>query len=244
MNRQILDDEGQPIPRRTTCLKRLEESLVAKWKVILPIVMSCLVSVAALAVSIWSAHVATRDSEVTRRLSKLEFHPVLELQTVLNPVGNITPFWQVTNTGPVEAVQVKVQFFTHWYSSKLDMIQIAGKTGGPGTTSIIETIKPQEVKGFEFPRGFLDTNARLYDPPQHNILEILITYRRPQDLNEYSESAYYFVNADGLWVPEMENSIRGAEPYESMRAALSRLKRTGPGSPYMEWGGDILHVNE
>ena len=142
MNPDILDEDGQPIPKQTGRVKRFWEWLIANWKVVLPIA----VSVTALFVAVWSVCVAKRDSEVTRRLSKLDFRPVLRLYTVLNPTGKIVPFWQVTNTGPVEAVQVKVEMISHRYSPSRQKMFFRLKDSTNTTT--IPTIAPEETKGY------------------------------------------------------------------------------------------------
>lgn len=198
------------------------------------------ISVVAIAISGWSAFLSTRNSEVTRRLSKLDFRPSFRLASLLKSVGNTPPHWELTNTGPVEAVQTRVQMISHRFFPQTKTIQVSVSASWDTTTT--PKIIPQETKSYEFRKGWLDINARLNDPPQCNIMEILLTYRRPQDLKEYSESAYYFVDPNGFWVHEGSSSLKG-EPYESMRTALFKVYR-GPHSVYTEWDGDPLHSNE
>ena len=237
MDPDILDEQGKPISKHNAITTRAVKWLRANWRVWVPMA----VSLVALLISGWSAFLSSRNSEVTHRLAKLDFRPILRLNTLFVSIGKIPPHWELTNTGPVEAVHIKVQMISHRYFPTRQMIQIS-LTGSNETTSI-STIAPQETKLNAFPKGWLDSNARLQDPPQFNIIEILLTYRRPQDLKAYSESAYYFVNPDGLWVHERSDSLKG-ELYESMKAALLKINRRGPGSVYREWGGDSLHPNE
>jgi hypothetical protein len=237
MNPDILDEQGKPIPKRDAVTTRGVRWLGANWRVWVPIGISFI----ALLISGWSASLSTRNSEVTRRLSKLGFRPVLRLETLLRPAGKSLPHWQLTNTGPLEAVQIKVQMILHRYFPETKMVQ--GHVTATWNTSAIPKLEPQETKAYAFREGFLETESRIQNPPQYNIMEILLTYRRPQDLKEYSESAYYFVNPNGLWVHEEESSLKG-ELYESMRAALVKMDRLGPVSVYREWPGDPLHRNE
>lgn len=238
MNSNILDEQGKPVVKHDPITNRATKWLGANWRVWVPMA----VSLVALLISGLSLFLYMKNSEVTQKLAKLDFHPILSLDTLFVTIGKIPPHWELTNIGPVEAVQVKVQLISHRYYPTTEMIQIS--LTGPGGTTSISTIAPQETKSYTFPKGWLDTNARLQNPPQCNIIEILLTYRRPQDLREYSESAYYFVDPNGFWVPETSSSLKG-ELYESMKAALLKINRKGPMSLlYREWGGDSLHPNE
>jgi hypothetical protein len=237
MNSNILDEQGKPVVKRNQFMTRAVKWLGANWRVWVPMG----VSLVALIISGWSAFLSTRNNEVTHRLSKLDFRPSLRLYSLFKSIGKTPPHWELTNIGPVEAVQVKVQLISHRYFPTRQMIQVS-LTGSDEVTSILK-IAPQEWKWKAFPEGWLETNARLQNPPQCNIIEILLTYRRPQDLKEYSESAYYFVDPNGFWVPERSSSLKG-ELYESMKAALLKINREGPGSIYREWAGDSLHPNE
>jgi hypothetical protein len=146
--------------------------------------------------------------------------------------------------GPVEAIQIQVKMFTHRrLSYKNGQTKIGFSLYDSRNTTTITNIKPQETKSFKFEGGWLDVNARVQEPPQHNVMEIMVVYRRPQDLKEYSESAFYFVNPDGHWVPEKDSSLKG-EPYKSMKKELIEIERGGPLSIYKEIGGDRLHTNK
>lgn len=245
MNRDILDDQGKPIPRQSTRTARLWDCVRRTWKIWVPIAISMLISVAALAISGLSYRQSAKDSEVTHRLSKLDFRPRLRLYSLLTPVGKIPPHWTLTNTGPVEAVHVQIKMISHRYipghipnQKKMSMSMLDSTN-----TTTISSIQPQETKSYKFREGWLDSNARIQEPPQHNVMEILVTYRHPQDLEEYSESAYYFVNPGGFWVPEGSSSLKG-ELYESLRMRLSGVVREGPSSVYKEWPGDPMHTNK
>jgi hypothetical protein len=161
------------------------------------------------------------------------------LYSLFKSVGKIPSHWELTNTGPVEAIQIKVEMISYRYFPEKQKFLMALKDSSNTTT--ISKIAPQETKSYRFLEGWLDANARLRDPPQCNVMEIRVTYRRPQDLEEYSESAYYFVDPDGLWVQEGSSSLKG-DLYDSMGRALFSVDR-GRLSVYREWDGDPLHPN-
>lgn len=235
MNREILDDQGEPITKQSTRTVRTCKWVTRNWRVWVPI----FISLVALVISAWSACQSAKNSEVTRRLSKLDFRPTLRLESLFKAIGKIPPHWSLTNIGPVEAVQIKVEMISHRYIPGQKKMSLSLKN--TINTTAISTIPPQETRAYKFQDGWLEANARLQDPPQCYVMEILVTYRRPQDLKEYSESAYYFVDPAGLWVPENSSSLQG-EPYDSMKTALFKMDR-GSFSIYREWEGDRLHSN-
>jgi hypothetical protein len=235
MDSDILNEQGRAIRKKNTRIVRLFKCAKRNWSVWVPV----LISLVALAMSGWSAWQSAKNNQVARRLSKLDFRPTLRLYSLFKPVGKIPPHWELTNTGPIEAIQIKVEMISHRYFPQKKGFMASLRNSINTTT--ISSIKPQETKSYEFQEGWLNSNARLQDPVQFNVMEILVTYRRPQDLKDYSDSAYYFINPNGLWVCEGSNSLKG-EPYESMMTALFKLNR-GPFSIYREWEGDRLHSN-
>ncbi len=240
MHSDILDDHGKPIPRESWRIIQICKCVGRSWRTWVPI----LISLGALGISIWSVYVSSKNSDVTQRLSKLDFRPRLRLNTLFKSVGNTPPHWQLTNMGPVEAVQVQVKIFAHRrVSYKTGETKIGMSLYDSSNKTTIPSIIPQETKLFQFNKGWLDGNARIQKPPQHNVMEIMVIYRHPQDLEEYSESAYYFVDPDGHWVHETSSSLKG-EPYESMKKELLEMNREVPFSIYQEFGGDRLHPNK
>jgi hypothetical protein len=109
--------------------------------------------------------------------------------------------------------------FSHRYYAEGD--KVAATVGDSENETFIDNLGPQKVATFRFHEGWLNTNARLATPVQHNVLEIRLSYRRSQDLQEYDVSAFYFVNPDVRWVSESDNSLR--EPlYGALRAAIAK----------------------
>jgi len=240
MHSDILDDQGKPIPRESRRIIQICKCVGRTWRTWVPI----LISVVAVTISIWSAYESSKNSEITQRLSKLDFRPRIRLYALFKSIGTTPPHWQVTNMGPVEAVQIQVKMYSHRrLSYKTGETKIGMSLSDSSNTTTIPSINPQETKSFKFNEGWLNVNARLQEPPQNNVMEIMVIYRCPQDLEEYSESAYYFVNPDGHWVSETSSSLNG-EPYESMKKELLEIDRGGPFSVYQENGGDRLHPNK
>ena len=235
MNPDILDEKGQPITKRS---KRIIRHCKFVWRN--RQIWSPILSIIAIIISGLSVWQSMKNNEVTRRLNKLDLRPRFMLCSLFKSIGSIPPHWELTNIGPIEAVQVKVEMFSHRYFPKTKKIQASLQNSS--NTTIISKIDPQETRSCKFKKGWLEESARVQEPPQNNVMEIMITYRRPQDLKEYKESAFYFVNPDGLWVPEGEYLLKG-ELYESIKKALFIVDR-GQFSVYRELSGDPLHSNQ
>lgn len=244
MKRKILNHAGQPTKEQRK-IKIFLNWLIKNWKQWVPI----LVSAIALSVSLWGIYIANKANEIalknhdiTQKLSKLDFRPIIRLYTLFRPTGKIPPHFALTNIGSVDALQIKVRMFSHRYFPKTEKIYISGSD--TANDVIILKLSPQESKAFKFQDSWLDSNARLATPPENNIMEIKITYRRSQDLQEFDESAFYFINPEGLWVPERESSIK-SQNYQKMKKALLNWKSSeNIMSIYGEWKVDDLHAND
>jgi len=203
------------------------------WKVWAPISISGL----ALVVAIHANIISSRNTLVAYRLSKLDFRPIIRLDTLFRSAGKTPPHLTVTNIGSIDALQVKIQMYSHRFFPETGEIQVIVQDS---TNNIfIEGIRPQESRAFKFNNTWLNVSARLETPVQNNVIEIRITYRRPQDLKEYDESAFYFVNPDGLWASEKDSSLN-TEFYETIKVAVFGLTLKDA-FIYNEWEGDRLH---
>jgi hypothetical protein len=241
MNKNILDLNGEPIKEQRKSAHILNW-LGENWKAWLPIA----VSIFALGVSVTGYYktnkIALKNYDITQKLSKLDFRPIIRLNTLFRLAGKVPPNFSLTNIGSVEAQQIKVRMITHRYSPETEKIHVV--VYGSENDEIIPKLAPQEWKTFKFKDIWLNTNARMEIPPENNIMEINITYCRPQDLKKFNESAFYFINPEGLWVPERESSLK-SEKYQKMKSALLSLKANkNIKSIYEEWKGDELHSNE
>jgi len=191
--------------------------------------------------SIAAISIACSNHELTRRLEKLDFRPGIRLTTFFSPVKDNPSYLTITNTGPVEAVQIRIRMFTHRYFSKTGTVRMSLNNSLHDIDA--GKLTPRESKDYIFNDTWLNINARLIQPPEHNIMEIQITYRRPQDLKEYDESAFYFVNPKGSWAPENSSSLN-TEPYKKIKKEMFDYKYKRMWDIiYKEWSGDSLHEN-
>lgn len=244
MNKKILNHTGQPTEEQRK-IKIFLRWLIKNWKQWVPI----LVSAVALGASIRGIYIANKANEIalknnaiTQKLSKLDFRPIIRLDTLFRPAGKIPPHFSLTNIGPVDALQIKVRMLTHRCSPEKE--KIYASITNTLYDVVMPKLSPQETKAFKFKEDWLDSNARLATPSENNIMEIKITYRRPQDLQGFDESAFYFINPEGLWVPEGSSSLE-SENYQKMKKALLNWKSSKNIIPlYDEWKGDELHAND
>jgi hypothetical protein len=215
-------------------LKKIRHWLVKNWDKSLTIMISLI----ALIVAVHANCISSRSNAITYGLSKVDLRPIIELHTLFKSIGNIGPHFTLTNVGPVEAQQIEIKMYSHRFSEKTETVHIS--VSGSENDVLIGELNPQETKGFNFSDGWLNTNARVALPPQNNIMELRITYRRPQDLKEYVESAYYFVDPAGMWVTEASSSL-DTDLYKTMKRALFDMTSEKENPIYHDWGGDMLH---
>ena len=197
--------------------------VLKSWKFWIPIG----ISIVALAVSIYFACVAKQAREDARAISKLDIYPIVELSTNFQGIRKKPPYFIVKNSGPVPVEQLEVQLLRHMYA--------AGGTGEGGTTAFawgseglyrVGRLEPWSGLVFEFPKSWLNFDVRTYKPLHHNIIEIRLKYRRPVDLTAYEESAFYFINPEGRWVGEDDNSLP-PEVYDPIKSAVFRRASEG-----------------
>jgi hypothetical protein len=169
-------------------------------------------------VAAWFGYLARQDSII---LSGLELKPEIKVKANINK--NKFNDLRIYNSGPVDAFQLEAKLIYHRYFEKTKNIRVSGTWSE--TTFAVQKLEPLKTATFKIPEHFLYVNAMLQEPKEHNVLELRVSYRRPADLTLFSESAFYFVNPDGLWVSESSNSLN-SETYESIKtAAYSMLNR-------------------
>ncbi len=198
-------------------------------------------SILALGVS-WQAY---RNSVVARKdaraISGLDLRPTIGLNTQFTKIAGMPPHYIVSNNGPVDALQLEVQLISHRYHKNVDAIKIS--VTGTDQRKVVPKVPPLSSIAFRFPDLWLDENARIEQPPEHNVMEIRISYRRPPDMTQYIETAIYFINKEGYWVPENSSSLDKAT-YEPIKKAMyAKLKQS---DRYMRGTlrSDILHPVE
>lgn len=194
-----------------------------------------LIAVAALVISVFAVWFSYESRQHSIKISGIELQPEIKVNAFLNKSKFKKLHVIVYNNGPVEALQLVVKFVSHRYFEALKGIRVSGT--GSETTYIETKLPPLKSIAFEIPEHFLYVNAMLQEPKVHNILELRVTYRRPPDFKQFSESAFYFVNPEGLWVSENSTSLR-SEQYEALKeAAFAMLNK----NVSADLGWDPLH---
>ncbi len=129
----------------------------------------------------------------------------------------------IQNKGPVDAVQVQIQFyFLRYFPTKKKVRAIATGADLQWAIDRLPSLKTATIKLNESSLNTLLPAINF--EKHHRILEILLTYRREVDLKKYSESAFYFVSQEGKWVSEISNAL-DSETYTPIKeAAFSRFK--------------------
>ncbi len=230
-------DEKGVASRRGSKAGRAVRWLAARWSTWVPIVLSLL----ALLVAVDSNRISARNSEVSRKLAKLEFRPRIKLRAFLRSRGRHPPHIVLENVGPIDATRLTVKMYSHRSPTGRWNAYISSTL--PGLDVQVERLHPHDSRAFALDEVELKTNARLGWPEHTSVLEMRLSYRRPQDLKEYVESAFYFVNPDGRWVSERDGSV-DAEAYEAMKSAILGHVTRARAPIYQDWGGDILHPQD
>ncbi len=158
--------------------------------------------------------------------------PILKLESHFNMTP---PYFTILNDGPVEAKQLKINLCSLYV--KDGKIKLFGYSSDKEyVVHQLDSLKPIAIR---FDEKWLNTNARLQKPLEHNILEIRLTYRRPSDLQQFQESAFYFINPEGRWVSENDNSLAPKIYDPIKRAVLKDSKKMEIWYP-----ADALHPKE
>lgn len=195
--------------------------------------------------AIWQGSSAREDA---RLISGLDLRPNISLRSDFKrikisrrpdtkAIKEKAPYFQITNKGAIDAIQMEIQLFICEYSQAVD------KVGKDITTSFynwtVEKLPPQESKVFPVD-DWIYIQPTATNPLWKSVLEIRVTYRRNPDKSKFSQSAYYFVGPQEFWVNEKDHSSLNAERYRPIvKAAIGRQSRD------LEWfHSDILHLQE
>jgi hypothetical protein len=172
-------------------------------------------------VAILQSHKAKNDLRI---LNKIDFRPKIALRARLEKISNQIPAHiNIINRGPVDAIQVQIQFYFHKYFPKQQKVRASAT--GSDLQWIIDKLTPLKPKNILINESSLnDLLPAFSDNEKHyRILEIRLNYRREVGLKEYSESAFYFVSPEGKWVSEASSALN-SEIYKPIKeAAFSRF---------------------
>jgi len=171
-------------------------------------------------------------------INRLNFRPKLSLQTRFQSSNNIPAYIAIKNTGPVDAIQLQIQFHFLRYFSKTNMINASAT--GSDLQWTIDKLPPLKSKIITLDDIFLQNLLPVVTDSEkhHRILEIRLIYRRDAGLKEYTESAFYFTNQNGNFVAE-DNSSLDPAIYNPIKKAA--FKRFNIDTASLNLSSDILH---
>ena len=194
-------------------------------------------------IAMYAAVIGTLAWKDTHAIGRLDLKPQLRLRTTFMQIGDIPPRFTIFNEGPIDAVQMKIDLMTHRYLEAEDKTKKARLVTiwGTDTTWTIPKLPPVFAKSIEFPKGWLAINARSGEFPHHNVMEIRLTYRVEPDMRQFIDSAFYFVNPEGMWVKENNSSLT-PEVYDPIKDAI--YQRLGRKYPFPGSFYDTLHPVE
>lgn len=211
-----------------------------QWIELIGVIISVFFGIFALVFSFQSLGISRASLSVSegirqdnRRVEKLDLEAEIKLDVDFKGFKDIPPHFTIGNSGPIDAVQIVVRFISHRYDSTSEKIRLSGY--GSEETFSIDKLAPLEYKSFILSEDFLDVNARLQNPQENNILEALIIYRKEPDRELLAKRAVYFINPEGRWVGESDNSLID-DKYNKMKNAWLNHK-----GPLFIDHSDILH---
>jgi len=202
-------------------------------------ITAILVAGSALLVSSRSCSVAEQASNDIRAIERLDLEPLISFDMEFRQIKKYPPHLVLTNLGPIDAVQVSIQLVAMRYDSLKNIIRI--RTFGSEVQWSISKLEVMQPKYFTIPQHWVETNSRIAEPPEHNVIEACIVYRRDPDRKIYGRRALYFINPEGMWVSERDQSIN-SERYADIIASAHASE---PCITIMEKSrvkpGDLLH---
>lgn len=165
---------------------------------------------------------AKAPERLPQTVAGLNFRPDLKVDAWFNISP---PYFTISNDGPGIAEQLIIDLCTHFFKDGKIKKFIYGNE--PKLQYKISELKPLTPPiTFLFDEDWLNVNARLQKPLEHNIIEIRLTYRVPPDLNQkFQESTFYFINPEGRWVSENNSSLK-PEIYNQMRHAVLEASKS------------------
>ena len=190
------------------------------------------ISKGSLDISKGSLSVAESVREDNRKIERLDLKPEIRFNIEFRRINDIPPHFTIINLGPIDAVQMTVEFMVHYYDLSGDRFISTG--GTEGLTKIVN-LPPMQSRSFEISEHFLNVNSRLHEPLQNNIIEARISYRKDPDRELFVKRALYFINPEGRWVTEINNSLESEEYLKIKEKILNKF------IDFDFYYGDILH---
>lgn len=189
------------------------------WKKHISQIISILISIAALYFA-WEANKISRHNRTDlRAIERLDLTPVIQFRAHF---GSVEPFFEITNLGPIEPVQIEIQLFELRYNPDVGEIKFA-ITGSEATWKFpkLNLNKSKQIKipkEWYSPKIWLDKSKVTKLPIQNFVVEVLVSFRREPDLELFEKRAFYFHDAKGNKVKE--NNIPHKVEYAEILAAV------------------------
>ena len=142
--RKLFDHHGKAIELKQPIIRRSMTFLGNNW--------ANMLSILAIGISLWVAINSHLERQQTRALSKLDLRPEIHLRASLD---SSSPHLRIWNTGPLEAIKLRVVLFRHWYVEK------AGKFAATASESnmdfFFEKLESHQPKVLSLRPGFIRT---------------------------------------------------------------------------------------
>lgn len=174
------------------------------------------------AIALWQSVLVRQDTET---INKLEYRPEIVIRARLQQINDEIPAHiYLKNIGPVDAIQLEVQFHYHKYFPWVQRI---------GASAVGSEQKWTFERVYALKDTIVKFNEKLLEimlPPvseiekHYRIVEIRLNSRREADLKEYILSSFYFYNQDGKWVGEKSNSLNSDFFMPILKAVSNRFR--------------------
>jgi len=205
----------------------------------LPLILSAVataMSVAALLISIRGNDIALQARNDARAISGLNLRPNLSITAYFRKIKDTPPHFTVVNRGPLQVLQLEIQPIAHRYLANEKKFALA--QWGSEELQVVDKLEPLRSISFAFSDHWLNLEARMQEPSEHNVMEIRLTYRCPPDMRQFVEGAFYFLSPEGRWVGENDASLT-PEVYEPLKQAV--LEFAAEITTDTTYASDILH---
>jgi len=149
--------------------------------------------------SLWVASQARSDVRDIEHLDlepRISFSATLLVKRYLEDIVNLygPSSFTIANFGPVDAVQVKVEFIDICFDRDKKKVG----SYGSNLETVVGTVAPYERKKFELPQSKVNLLATCHDrPPSDAAVLAWISYKRESDRKTYITRALYFVSKSG-----------------------------------------------
>jgi len=152
----------------------------------------------------WQARNDVRDIERLDKEPRISFSAALFPQRYghLKDLGEKgTSYFTIANFGPVDALQVTVQFLDICFDKEKKTV--GSYSTRPKLKTIVGTVEPYERKQINLAQDEVDALADCHDaPPNDSAVLAWISYKRDPDRKTFITRALYFVDRRGYLITD------------------------------------------